>query len=85
MATVSMTLGPVIDTRTISSEHLTRFLVALHAKYDPIAGETVPTDQQVAAKWVDEILDSIPKITKEHEAKVAAKDAATAVDEIELT
>lgn len=81
MATVSMTLGPVIDNRTISSDHLTRFLSALHEMYDP-KGEY--TDQQVAAKWVDVTLDSIKEITRAHEQRKAASDAINAVDDIEV-
>jgi len=83
MATVSMTLGPVSQSKTISADHLNRFLAALHGMYDPEGGPY--TDQQVAQKWINDTLNSIKTITHQYEARKASAAATDAVDEIDLT
>jgi|KBSMisStaDraftv2_1062788.scaffolds.fasta_scaffold12264_6 hypothetical protein len=82
MATVSMTLGPVSQSKTISADHLNRFLAALHSMY---AGEGQFSDQQVAQKWINDTLNGIKTITHQYEARMASAEAVDAVDEIDLT
>jgi hypothetical protein len=75
--------GSKTFTFSMSDQHFTQMIDAHVAKYTN-QSQTPPTQGQAATQMVKTWIDSLKSLTRQHERRVAAEDAASEVPPIDI-
>ena len=88
MATLTITIGGLISSKTISAADMTRLLAAytvIHTTKNADGTDNVPTNQQLVDRFTASIVQGMADRVKSYEQEQAKASAAAAVASIVVT